>query len=79
MVERLTQEIFIEEAPEFSNLKDDLELVTEIISLLWYRGVYGCNPPLKKLRRTKSLVGLELITDAVLKEVVTTGVGRSAS
>lgn len=50
MVDRILVEVYIEQSPRFVSLIDNDDVVCELVSYLWYRLLYGTEPPAEELK-----------------------------
>ena len=58
MVDELLREIFVYKSPSMKVYTDDIPRIAEVISLAWYRIVYGETPDLALLKSTRNYAEL---------------------
>ncbi|MCP5368321.1 MAG: TetR/AcrR family transcriptional regulator [Hyphomicrobiales bacterium] len=60
MADELLREIYIYKSQSLNQIAGDERQVTEVISFVWYRAIYGESPPLESLDRVRDLAAMYL-------------------
>ena len=60
MVADLMREIYVDANPRLAEIVQTDDVLAEYLSLLWYRALYGANPPAAKLKHTTAFAALRL-------------------